>query len=95
MSATDYSIWGWCRECYCDLPDGGELCDGHSMIASREAESASLTDAAKALLAKLPRRVPCYRADYRVALALADLGMVTVTKPERRGNVDSYLVAAV
>jgi len=27
-AVVDQSAWGWCRNCYCDLPDGGDLCDG-------------------------------------------------------------------
>jgi hypothetical protein len=53
----------------------------------------NLTDAAKTLLSKLPRRVPCYRHDYRVALALRDMGLVTLEQRQQRGNIVSYLVA--
>ena len=55
----------------------------------------TLTDAAKALLTKLPRRVLCYRHEYSVALCLADMGLVTVTDREQRGNIVSYQVAAI
>lgn len=28
---TDHSTWGSCSNCYTDLPDGGDICDGCSM----------------------------------------------------------------
>ena len=31
LATVDYSAWGACRNCYTDLPDGGDICDGCSM----------------------------------------------------------------
>lgn len=31
LATVDTSTWGSCSNCYCDLPDGGDLCDGCSM----------------------------------------------------------------
>ena len=31
LATVDRASWGSCSNCYCDLPDGGDLCDGCSM----------------------------------------------------------------
>ena len=57
-------------------------------------EEPELTDYAKALLENLPCRVICGKRYYRVALALSEMGLVTLSEAERRGHVKSYLVVA-
>ena len=59
-----------------------------------DSNQVTLTAAAVALLATAPRRIPCYSNAYSVALALEDMGLVSVTDREQRGHIVSYLVTS-
>lgn len=69
--------------------------EGRALIARAERnEAICLTDAAKAALSALPRKVSSSKSEYRLFLELADMGLVKLTERTIRNRVAYYTAVA-
>lgn len=69
--------------------------EGRALVARAEqSEAVRLTDAAKAALGALPRKISASKSEYRLFLELADMGLIKLTDRTVRNRIAYYTAVA-